>query len=162
MKEKSVEIIKKKYDCLKGFLNERSRRIWAAAEAEALGWGGMTIVSEATGMDYHTIRKGKDEFEQNRIRDTGRIRRKGGGRKKITEKYPEILQIMKEIADSPCRDISELSSARTCRSSYEIAEELKNRGYDISQKSVYTILTEELGYNLRSDRKPGNRNTASV
>lgn len=150
MKEKSVEIIKKKYDCLKGFLNERSRRIWAAAEAEALGWGGMTIVSEATGMDYHTIRKGKDEFEQNRIRDTGRIRRKGGGRKKITEKYPEILQIMKEIADSPCR------------SSYEIAEELRNRGYDISQKSVYTILTEELGYNLRSDRKPGNRNTASV
>jgi hypothetical protein len=162
MKEKSVEIVKKKYDCLKGFLNERSRRIWAATEAEALGWGGMTIVSEATGMDCHTIRKGRDELERKQIRDIGHIRRKGGGRKKITEKYPEILKVMEEIAGSSSRDIPEISPARTCRSSYDIAEELKNRGYDISQKSVYTILTEELGYNLISDRKPGNRKKTSA
>ncbi len=56
MREKSIEIVRKKYERLKRWLNEKSRRIWAASEAEALGYGGLTIVREATGIDYHTIR----------------------------------------------------------------------------------------------------------
>jgi hypothetical protein len=61
MKEKSIRIgiVKKKYESIREWLNEKSRRIWSASEAEALGYGGLTIVREATGIDYHTIRNGK-------------------------------------------------------------------------------------------------------
>ena len=66
MKRKSteIEIVRKKYENIIVWLNEKSRRIWAAGEAEALGYGGLTIVSEATGIDYHTIRKGMNELEE--------------------------------------------------------------------------------------------------
>ncbi|HAO20144.1 MAG: hypothetical protein BWK80_30665 [Desulfobacteraceae bacterium IS3] len=159
MKEKSIkiEIVKKKYDCLKGFLNERSRRIWAATEAAALGWGGLTILSEATGLDCHTIRKGMEELETGQIHDSDHIRKKGAGRKKITEKHPEILKILEDIVASPTGSDSDSPLKKTCRSTYKIAEILKNQGYDISQKSVYTILTETLGYCLQPEKKERSR-----
>lgn len=153
MRKKSIEIVRKKYEKLKKWLNEKSRRIWAASEAEALGYGGLTIVREATGIDYHTIRKGIGEAEEKKESDIVRIRRKGGGRKKLTAKQPEILTAIKNMVDSSTGGDPESSLIWTCKSSYNISEELEKQGYKICQKSVHTILTEELGYSLQANRK---------
>lgn len=153
MRKKSIEIVRKKYERLRKWLNEKSRRIWAASEAEALGYGGLTIVREATGIDYHTIRKGIGEAEEKQESDIVRIRRKGGGRKKLTAKQPEILTAIKNMVDSSTGGDPESSLIRTCKSSYNISEELEKQGYKICQKSVHTILTEELGYSLQANRK---------
>ncbi len=153
MRKKSIEIVRKKYEKLRRWLNEKSRRIWAASEAEALGYGGLTIVREAAGIDYHTIRRGIGEAEEEKESDIVRIRRKGGGRKKLTAKQPEILTAIKSIVDSSTGGNPGSSLIRTCRSSYNISEELEKQGYKICQKSVHTILTEESGYSLQADRK---------
>ena len=83
MREKSIEIVRKKYEKLRRWLNEKSRRIWAASEAEALGF-----------------RKGIGEAEEEKESDIVRIRGKGGGRKKLTAKHPEILTAIKNLVDS--------------------------------------------------------------
>ncbi len=152
MKEKSIEIIKKKYESLKVWLNEKSRRIWAASEAEALGHGGQAIVREATGIDWHTIRKGISELEKKES-DIVRIRRKGGGRKRLTEKQPDILRVIEKLVDSSTGGDPGSPLLWTCKSSYNIADELKKQGYKICQKSVHSILTDELGYSLQANRK---------
>ncbi len=155
MKEKSIRIgiVKKKYESINMWLNEKSRRIWSASEAESLGYGGLTIVREATGIDLHTIRKGISELEEKKESDTVRIRRKGGGRKKLTAKQPEILTAIKTMVDSSTGGDPESPLLWTCRSSYNIADELKKQGYEICQKSVHAILTDELGYSLQANRK---------
>jgi len=153
MKEKSVEIVKEKYECLEGFLNERSRRIWAAAEAVSLGHGGLTVVYKATGIDYKTIGKGMDEIKNKGEFPCDMIRKTGGGRKRITEKEPAIPLIIENLVNSSTGGDPESPLKWTCKSSYNIAEELKNQGYKICQKSVYTILTEELGYSMQANRK---------
>jgi hypothetical protein len=155
MKEKSVRIgiVKKKYESIREWLNEKSRRIWAASEAEASGYGGLTTVREATGIDYHTIRKGISGLEEKKQSDTARICKKGGGRKKLTEKQPDILKAIEKPVDSSSGGNPESPLLWVCKSSYNIADELEKQGYELCQKSVHTILTEESGYSLQADRK---------
>ena len=153
MREKSVGIVKKKYEYIRDRLNGKSRRIWAATEAEASGYGGLTIVREATGIDWHTIRKGINGPEEKKESDTARIRKKGGGRKRLTEKQPDILRAIENPVNPSTGGDPESPLLWTCRSSYNIAEELKNQGYGICQKSVHAILTEESGYSLQANRK---------
>jgi len=152
MREKSIRTVKKKYESIRVWLNEKSRRIWAASEAEALGYGGLTIVCEATGIDCHTIRKGISELGKKES-DIVRIRKKGGGRKRLTEKQPDILRVIKKLVDSSTGGNPESPLLWTCKSSYNVADELKKQGYELCQKSVHTILTKELGYSLQANRK---------
>jgi hypothetical protein len=83
------ELIKKqiesRYEVLEEVLNERSRRIWAAAEAKTIGWGGQILVAEVTGIHKNTVLAGMKEIGK-KILNNDRIRRKGGGRKKAIEK----------------------------------------------------------------------------
>ena len=86
--------IESKYRSLASVLDERSRRHWAASEARAYGWGGVSAVSDATGMSVNTIRKGLAELE---ARDadpdgevTSRLRKAGAGRKRLSETDPEL------------------------------------------------------------------------
>src|SRR5229473_7351261 len=90
MRDKAVEeqiaIVAQKYEALKPYLTERSRRIWAATEARLLGYGGQKIVHEATGLSGTTIRRGLVELataEGERV-GLARIRKTGGGRKSKT------------------------------------------------------------------------------
>src|SRR4030067_1770296 len=85
----AIEQIESKYRSLLSVLDERSRRHWAATEARAYGWGGVSAVSNATGMSPNTIKKGLAELA---TRDadpdaevTSRLRKAGGGRKRLTE-----------------------------------------------------------------------------
>ena len=87
MNDKDVILnLQKKYELISDHLNERTRRIWAASEAGALGHGGVSAVSEATGISRITIHAGINELSNKNKLDPERIRNHGGGRKKLTDK----------------------------------------------------------------------------
>jgi hypothetical protein len=78
----TIQAVKKRYEDLLSILDERGRRLFAAAEARALGRGGPYIVEEATGIARSTIIRGMNELKAGVSLDLGRRRKKGGGRKK--------------------------------------------------------------------------------
>lgn len=84
------DIILFKFGILQNEFNERQRRLWAASEALCLGYGGVSLVSRATGLSRMTINAGIKELDRNDCLDDGHVRRKGGGRKKITETQPTL------------------------------------------------------------------------
>ena len=87
------QIIKQKFLVLNPLLDERTRRLWAACEAKALGWGGIAVVSQATGLSRTTIAAGGREYAQQAETaegvSVGRTRRAGGGRKRLTQQDPQ-------------------------------------------------------------------------
>src|SRR4030042_88566 len=84
--------IRRKFRQLRGALNERSRRLWAASEALEIGWGGVTTVAEATQLSQTTVRAGIAELKIPRRGKAAlppeRIRRPGGGRPRATLNDP--------------------------------------------------------------------------
>lgn len=148
----SVEIIREKYECLSCCLNEKSRRIWAATEARSLGWGGITLVHQATGIAPKTIRRGLTELTVQELLEDSRIRKTGGGRKKLTEKAKNLKKDLEALLEPVTRGDPETPLRWTCKSTHNLANELKKKGYCISQPTVCTLLTE-LGYSLQANRK---------
>src|SRR5271154_3017210 len=100
----TIDAIREKFEALRGDLDERARRLWAAAEANALGHGGLKAVAEATGMSQSTIVFGQKELRE--PPDEGmarRIRRPGGGRKPITETSPGIVAALDALVEPTSR-----------------------------------------------------------
>ena len=81
--------IEKRFNTISPFLDEKRRRVWAATEARHIGYGGVSVVSRATGLSRKTIRDGVYELA-NPNSGSGRQRRAGSGRKKVTENDPKI------------------------------------------------------------------------
>ena len=151
-KDEAIEDIRVKYRDISFCLNERSRRVWAATEAKSYGRGGITVVSEATRIDPKTIRKGLLELEQEQRLSADRIRHEGGGRKKLKDSQKNLLSELDFLVEPLSRGDPESPLRWTCKSTYELADELKNRGCRVSQRSVCDLLAE-LGYSLQSNRK---------
>ena len=86
-----VGTVRTKYEALAPVLNERTRRLWAAAEAEAVGHGGIALVARATGMSRTRIARGIEELSSEDPLDGGRTRRAGGGRKRIVDTDPTLV-----------------------------------------------------------------------
>ncbi len=90
-----MDTVRKKYQTLRSALDERGHRLWAAVEAEALGYGGIRTVSRATGLAISTIRLGDQELTRVATRQEAagirRIRQPGGGRKRTTDQDPALL-----------------------------------------------------------------------
>src|SRR5450631_2188179 len=101
-----VEVISEKFKTLEPVLNERARRLWAATEARAIGRGGVSRVSEATGLSRITIQAGLNELHSG-LPDqedlTGRIRKPGGGRKPLTEHAPKLILTLENLVDPGSR-----------------------------------------------------------
>ncbi len=143
-----------RYSMVCRYLSERAKRIWAASEALTIGWGGNSIVCEATGLSRVTITKGKKEIQQGIDQDTSRIRQKGGGRKKVTTHAPQLIKDLDALID-PCTRGDPQSPLRwTCKSTYKLSEALTEQGHQVCQRTVYSLL-QELGYSLQSNRKVG-------
>src|SRR5437660_8323851 len=99
-----MEIVRAKFRALKPVLDERVARLWAGAEAEAIGEGGFAVVEDATGMSRTTIRAGRDELRAGvEPSDVVKVRRAGGGRPTIDEKRPEILPALEALVDPVTR-----------------------------------------------------------
>lgn len=142
--------IRAKYNAISACLNEKALRIWVASEAKDLGWGGVTAVACATGISRSTIHLGLKEIE-NKSPDN-KIRRTGGGRKKLTESFPKLLNDLELLIDPVTRGDPESSLRWTCKSTRKLAEELEKKGYSITQRTICDMLVE-LGYSLQSNRK---------
>jgi transposase len=131
-------------------LNERQRRMLAAAEARNYGRGGVSAIASITGMSRQTIYNGLRELGEHD--DIHRVRKIGGGRKKLTDSLPDIVAVLEEIVDPSTRGHPESPLLWTCKSVRNIAENLADRGLSVSRQSVANIL-HELDYSLQANRK---------
>ena len=151
LRRQIVEGISAKYKEISKHLTENGRRIWAATEAANIGWGGITIVFEGTGIDHKTIRKGISELNA-KNEDINRVRKKGGGRKKLKDVAKKLLKDLDCLVDPATRGDPESPLRWTAKSTYKLAEALRKKGHNISQRSVYNLLIF-LGYTLQSNKK---------
>ena len=144
--------IQSSYEALALHLNERSARVWAASEAKRYGYGGISAVHRATGMDHKTIRKGLQELESEEKFTAERIRACGGGRKRLTKKYPGINDELSKVVESSTRGDPESLLLWTSKSTFKLAESLNESGYKISQTSVHKMLRAK-GYSMQANCK---------
>jgi hypothetical protein len=92
------DAIEKRVTRMLPLLDEKQKRIFLALEAESIGYGGVKLIHDITGVSQTTIIKGKKELELGEISPDDRIRKKGGGRKRITQKYEDIVDEIEKIA----------------------------------------------------------------
>jgi Rhodopirellula transposase DDE domain len=146
-------VIRRKFRMVSGALNERSRRLWAAAEAQALGYGGATLVAEATGISRSTIIRGIQESRRRRaVLGEGRVRRPGGGRKCATAVDPQLERALESLVDPLSRGDPQSPLRWTCKSTRLLARELAKGGHAASDWLVRQLLYA-LGYSLQANRK---------
>lgn len=148
----TIEMIHKKYVAILADLDERASRRWAAAEAIALGYGGITTVSLATGMSDRTIRNGIRELNSMSRLESDRQRGIGGGRKKRESEQPKLLAELEKLVNPSTRGDPMSALRWTCKSTYTLARELKRKGFLISSTKVGQLLKAS-GYSLQSNRK---------
>jgi transposase len=134
----------------------RVRRQWAATEAQAYGWGGVSAVSSATGMSRKTIRKGLAELEARRKSlgspVTSRLRSPGGDRKRVTESDPDLSAALEWLIDPTTRGDPMSPLRWTCKSTEELARALGEQGHELSARTVGRLLNAA-GYSLQGNRK---------
>ena len=147
----TLETLRRKYTLLFPELNERSRRLWAASEAEALGHGGIAAVAQATGLGKNTIRRGLQDIHQP-SRTSGRVRRRGGGRKPLSDTMSVLVGALEALVEPTSRGDPMSSLRWTCKSTRKLAKELTAQGYPVSHTKVAKLL-DDLGYSLQSTRK---------
>lgn len=140
-----------KYAALGPVLDERSRRLWAAAESRAIGYGGDSVVSAATGIARQTIRRGRAELEQGTEGST-RIRRPGAGRPRLSDEQPGIEEALERLVDPLTRGDPMSPLRWTCKSRAKLAAALYADGWTVSSTSVGRLLNK-LGYRLQAARK---------
>jgi len=152
----AIEQIESKYRSLASVLDERARRHWAATEARAYGWGGVSAVSDATGMAQNTIRKGLAELARRQsdpaAEVTTRLRKLGGGRKRLSETDPQLGEELDRLVDPLTRGDPQSPLRWTCKSTSHLAQELSRQGHPVSARSIAQLLNEA-GYSLQGNRK---------
>jgi hypothetical protein len=133
-------------------LNERQWRLVAAADAQLLGRGGISLVSAASGLSRTTIHRGLRELQGDPTPEE-RVREAGGGRKRIKEQQPAVLKELERLV-SPTTRGDPMSPLRwTCKSTSNLAAELRRKGYAISARTVARLLQKDLEYSLQANRK---------
>jgi len=144
--------VRDRFRFLEAVLDERSRRLLAAAESKAWGPGGISAVSRATGVSRQIIRQGRKELSQPPTHLAGRVRRPGGGRKKAKQKDPTLVADLEKLVEPTTRGHPETCLRWTCNSVRKLAEDLNRIGHRVSYPVVAELL-HELGYSLQANRK---------
>jgi transposase len=152
MDQRIVQWIESKFKGLAEELSERTRRRWAAVEAVALGRGGVSVVSVATGLAHSTIRRGIKELSCGDTAPTGRQRRTGGGRKSAQVAHPGLKAALERLVEPDSRGDPMSPLRWTCKSTRKLAEELTAQGYPVGPTTVRHLL-KEAGYSLQVNRK---------
>src|SRR3954453_7114770 len=141
-----------RFQMLSPFLNERTRRLAAAAEAAVLGRGGISRVSPATGVSGRAIRSGLAQLRSPETSGGDRIRRTGGGRRKTVATDATLRSDLERLIDPVTRGDPESPLRWTCKSVRKLAEELRGMGHATSRRMVAELL-HELNYSLQANRK---------
>jgi len=151
------EDVQLRFSSLSAFLDERMRRLVAAAESEAIGYGGVSAVARATGVSRRAITAGRRELRQREgsresVPAQSRIRRKGAGRKRTVDKDPALRQDLDRLVDPTTRGDPESPLRWTSKSVRKLAEELRREGHAVSYQTVAELL-HEMGYSLQANQK---------
>jgi DNA-binding transcriptional ArsR family regulator len=144
-------LLRHRIDSLFPHLTERQRRLSAAADARALGYGGVTQVARATGMSRATIHHGLAELDEGEL-PPERSRRPGGGRKKIRDQNPSVLKDLQALVDPSSRGDPMSPLRWTCKSTRQLAEALAAKGHRVSHVTVAEML-RHLDYSLQANSK---------
>jgi Rhodopirellula transposase DDE domain len=152
-----IATIRQKFELLHPVMTERMRRHWAASEALSLARGGTTLVAEATGMSRTTIWAGVRELRNPSASppppsDPRRCRRPGGGRPLAEADDPRLLEDLERLVNPATRGDPMSPLRWTCKSTRELAEELRAQGHRISHETV-ALLLHAAGYSLQSNRQ---------
>ena len=156
-----VARIRAKFEALRPYLDERRRRLWAAAEAMALGRGGITTVANATGLQRATIRVGVRELRSCPSTSTApepvaeavqRVRAAGGGRKPLSTEDPTLVRDLEALVEPVTRGDPMSPLRWTCKSTRQLAAELVRQGHRVSHTTVAEVL-HALNYSLQATRK---------
>jgi hypothetical protein len=140
-----------KFSVLFPHLNERQRRLVAAADARAMGRGGIAAVCAATGMARSTITKAMTELTDEPL-VPGRARKEGGGRKRVVELDPELPSALEDLVDPDSRGDPQSPLRWTVKSTRQLADALGDAGHPTSHARVAELL-HELGYSLQANVK---------
>jgi hypothetical protein len=149
--------VRQRFRSLSAFLDERMRRLVAAAESAAIGYGGVSEVARATGVSRRAITEGMRELSQQKVSREpvpaqSRIRRKGAGRKRTVDKDPSLREDLDRLVDPATRGDPESPLRWTCKSVRILAEELRREGHAVSYQTVAELL-HEMDYSLQANQK---------
>ena len=144
--------IRQRFLELRPALNERGRRLWAASEAKALRYGGITLVARATGLSRRAIHAALNELHAGTTLPPGRVRRAGAGRKPLTAAQPGLLAALEALVEPTARGDPDSPLRWTCKGVRRLAAALRGQGFRIGRQTV-TALLRELGYSLQANRK---------
>lgn len=148
-----METLQNKLNKIIPILDEKQRRLYLTSEAEAIGRGGKSLISKLGKISRPTLNKGEKELNsQEDCSIATRIRKEGGGRKKITESNTEILKALELLVEPVTRGDPESSLRWTIKSVRTLSEELNKQGHKIGKSAVGNLLAE-LGYSLQSNKK---------
>ena len=151
-------MLQRKYELLRPRLDEISMRLCAAVDAMVLGRGGPSLVAKASGISRTTIYAGLSDLDQSTVpfvvplRTPGRIRRPGGGRKRLAKSNPDLVRDLDKLVDPITRGDPESPLRWTCKSTTKLTKALQDQGHQVSQRTVWTLL-DQLGYSMQSNRK---------
>ena len=143
--------IRQRWDADGSKRDERGRRLFAASEVRAAGWGGLAAVSNITGLARSTIERGLKDLDAAPLAP-GQVRRQGGGPRQLIERDATLLEDLKRIVEpatlgDPVRPLLWVS-----KSLDKLATALTEMGHAISPNSVRKLLTE-LGFSRQANRK---------
>ena len=112
------QLVRQKWRLLKATLDERSRRLWAGAEAEAIGRGGVAKVARATRLAISTVRKGRDEVRAGAKREDVVNVRRSPGKRPYEEANPNVWPALEKLVDLLTRGDPESPLRWTCKSTH--------------------------------------------
>ena len=143
----------RKFEVLTRVLDERTRRLVAAAEAQAIGFGGVTAVARASGLSRGTVIRGMVELKTAPKPSRGqRIRRKGAGRKRTVDQDATLKRDLEALVEPVTRGDPESPLRWTCKSVRQLASQLNKAGHRTSHRMVAELL-HAMGYSLQANRK---------
>src|ERR1017187_251372 len=149
----AAEALSRKFDVLTRVLDERTRRLVAAAEASAIGRGGVTLVAQASGLSRGTVIRGIAELKTAPKPARGqRIRRKGAGRKRTVDQDVTLKRDLEALVEPVTWGHPETPLRWTCKSVLQLAAELQRMGHQTSHRMVAELL-HQMDYSLQANRK---------
>jgi hypothetical protein len=153
----ALEAVRQKFALLRPLMTERLRRQWAASEAQSLGRGGLALVACATGLSRTTIWVGRRELRQRTDHPAAdlspeRVRAPGAGRHLVEDNDPAIRAALLDLVDATTRGDPRSPLRWTCKSTRNLADELRRQGHAVSHQTVAALL-DDLGYSLQANRK---------
>ena len=144
--------LKKRFDQIAPYLDEKARRLWCANEAVCIGRDGITFVALVTGISRTTLTEGVKEIKGEKTPVAGNVRRKGGGRKRSAEKDKHLKSDIAVLVESSTRGDPESPLKWTSKSTRKLAEALNLQTKRVSHTLVPRLLSET-GYSLQANKK---------